>query len=233
VRRNVDVPRTYLKLAAVVLVTGIAAAACGSVKLGAAAIVGSQRVSAASLNGEVANLNAGYQKYKNTVQISYPASQMPQQVLAWIVRFQVRDQLAARYGITVTQAQQQRALSAISAQIQQSGGGVTLAEAAVASGLPPDMVNELGQYQAIETVLLNRFDGGKLPAASSAQQDLVNRFNLSECRAAKSMGIQINPQYGVVDYSDFSVVSAPSGLSKAGSGTPSASASKPVLTPPC
>ncbi len=227
-------PRTFLKLAAVVVVTGIAAAACGSVKMGAAAIVGDQRVSTANLNGEVANLSAGYQQYKNKIQMSYPASQLPQQTLAWIVRFKVRDQLAARYGITVTPAQEQQAQRDITAQIVQNGGGVTLTEAAVASGLPPDMLSDLYRYEAIENSLLNRFDGGKVPSASSAQQDLVNRFNVSECRAAKSLNIQINPQYGVLDYSDFSVVSAQSGLSKAASPSPSASASsKPVLTPPC
>jgi hypothetical protein len=228
------VPRTYLKLAAVVLVSGIAAAACGTVKMGAAAIVGSQRTSAATLNGEVANLSAGYQQYKSKIQIPYPTSQLPQQVLAWIVRFQVRDQLAARYGITVTPAQAQQSLNAISAEIRQSGSGITLDEAAVSSGLPPDMLSDLGQYQAVENALLNRFDGGKLPASQSAQQALVNRFNLSECRAAKSAGVQVNPQYGVVDYSDFSVVSTPPTLSKAQpSPSPSSSASKPVLTPPC
>ena len=227
-------PRTYLKLAAVVLATGIAAAACGSVKMGAAAIIGSQRVSAASLNGEVASLSAGYQQYSGRIQIPYSTSQLPQQALAWIVRFQVRNQLAARYGITVTQSEQEQAQRGIENEIAQEGGGVSVAEAAVASGLPPDMLNDLYQYEAIENALLNRFDGGKLPSASSAQQDLVNRFDLSECRAAKSLNIQINPQYGTLDYSDFSIVPASTALSKAASPTPSASAtSQPELTPPC
>ena len=61
-------PRTYLKLAAVVVVTGIAAAACGSVKMGAAAIVGNERISTATLNGEVANFNSYYQKNSGQVQ---------------------------------------------------------------------------------------------------------------------------------------------------------------------
>lgn len=227
-------PRTYLKLAAVVLAAGIAATACGSVKLGAAAIIGNQRVSAASLNAQVASLSAGYQQYKDKLQIPYSTSQLPQQALAWMVRFQVRDQLATRYGINVTPTQEQQAQQGISAEIAQQGGGVTVAEAAVASGLPPDMLSNLYQYEAIENALLDRFDHNKLPSASSAQQDLVNQFNLSECRAAKSLNIQINPQYGTLDYSDFSIVPASTTLSKAASPAPSASASsKPELTPPC
>ena len=84
----------------------------------------------------------------------------------------------------------------------------------MANGLPPDMLNELGQYQAIETKLLDRLDGGKLPSSSAAQQSLEDKFNKSQCLAAKSLDIQINPQFGELDYSDFSVVAAPSTLSK-------------------
>jgi hypothetical protein len=226
--------RTWMKLSAVVLAGGLAVAACGTVKLGAAAIVGNQRVSSANLSAEVSNLNAGYQQYRKGISLQYPASQMPQQVLAWIVRFRVRDQLAQREGITVTPAEDQQALNAISASIRQSGSNVPLAEVAVANGLPPDMLTGLGQYQAIETKLLNRLDGGKLPSGTTAQQALENKFDKSQCLAAKSLNIQINPQFGVLDYSDFSVVLAPTTLSNTQpAASPSPSASKVATTPPC
>ena len=224
--------RTWMKLAAAAGVCGMAVAACGTVKMGAAAIVGSQRVSSSNLSGQVANLNAGYQQYRRQVQLQYPASQMPQQVLAWIVRFDVRDRLAQREGITVTGTEVQQALSAISASIKQSGNSAPLPAVAVANGLPPDMLTDLGQYQAIETKLLDRLDGGKLPTGTAAQQSLENQFNRSQCLAAKSLDIQINPQFGELNYSDFSVVAAPSTLSKTQSAA-SPSASKAVLTPPC
>jgi hypothetical protein len=225
--------RTWMKLAAAVLIGGVAVAACGTVKMGAAAIVGNQRVSSSNLSAEVSDLNAGYQKYRHQVQLQFPASQMPQQVLAWIVRFRVRNQLAQREGITVTPTDVQQALSAITASIKQSGESATLPEVAVANGLPPDMINDLGQYQAIETKLLDRLDGGKLPSATSAQQALENQFNKSQCLAAKSLNIQINPQFGELNYSDFSVVLAPSGLSQVQDPTPTPSASKAVVNPPC
>jgi hypothetical protein len=237
-KRSVDVRRTPLargvKLAAAVLAAGVAVAACGSVKMGAAAIVGSQRISTTSLSDEVSDLNSGYQAYKGKVQLQYPVSQMPQQVLAWIVRFQVRDQMARREGITVTPTDVQQALNQINASIRQNGGSGTLPEVAVGNGLPPDMIPELGRYQAIETKLLDRLDGGKLPSASSAQQTLENQFNTAQCRAAKSLNIQINPQFGTLDYSDFGVVPAADTLSRAQpSAAPSPSASAPELTPPC
>jgi hypothetical protein len=228
------VPRIPSKLAAAALVAGVTVAACGPVKLGAAAIVGSQRITTTGLAQEVSDLSNGYQAYKNQIQLQYPVSEMPQEVLAWLVRFQVRDRLAQREGIAVTPAQADQALAAIQAQIKQSGSSATLAEIAVANGLPPDQLPALGRYQAIQTTLLNRLDGGKLPTATAAQQALLARFNGSQCRAAKSLDIQINPQFGLLDYSTFAVVSAQTTLSRGqGSPVPSPSASAPQLTPPC
>jgi hypothetical protein len=225
------VPRTPMKLAAAMLAVGITVAACGSVKLGAAAITSSQRISTTTLTNQVANLNAAYQAHKSQIQLQYPVSQMPQQVLSWLVRFQVRDTMAAQHGVTVTPTQAEQALAAIAASVRQSGSNATLPEVAVANGLPPDLLDELGRYQAIETQLLDRLDGGKLPSSTSGQQALENEFNKSQCRAAKSLNIQVNPQFGALDYSSFSVVLTPSGLSKASASV--SPSPKPVLTPPC
>ena len=222
--------RTWIKLTAAAGVCGLAVAACGTVKMGAAAIVGDQRVSSSSLSAEVANLKTGYQQYRHQVQLQYPASQAPQQVLGWIVRFDVRDRLAQREGITVTPSEAEQAKHTIEASLAQSGENAPLPAVAVANGLPPDMLNGLYQYEAIQTALLNRLDGGKLPSSTSAQQSLENQFNKSQCLAAKSLNIQINPQFGELNYSDFSVVAAPSTLSKTQS---TSSASKATLTPPC
>jgi hypothetical protein len=227
------VPRTPIKLAVAVLGVGIAVTACGSVRLGAAAIAGNQRISSATLSDEVSDLNTAYRADKKQIQLQFPASQMPQQVLGWLVRFQVRDQLAQRQGITVTPAEVQQSLNAITASIKQSGQSATLRQVAVANGLPPDQINALGRYQAIETKVLDRMDGGKLPTSTSAQQTLENKFNRSQCLAAKSLNIQVNPQFGTLNYSDFSIVLAPATLSKPQSTAPTPAASKPVTTPPC
>ena len=131
-----------------------------------------------------------------------------------------------------TEAQQ--SLAAISASVKQNGNNETLVEAAVANGLPPDLLPNLGRYQAIETKLLNRLDGGQQPTSAAGQQALQAVFNKTQCQAAKSLNIQINPQFGAFDYSSNSVVLVPSGLSKEPAPAPSPSASaKPVLAPPC
>jgi SurA N-terminal domain len=228
------VPRIPIKLAAAALVAGVAVAACGPVKMGAAAIVGNQRITTTTLAQEASNLSAGYQAYKNQIQLQYPVSQAPQEALAWLVRFQVRERQAQREGITVTQAEAEQAIQTLMNQIRQSGSTAPLPEIAVANGLPPDMLGELGRYQAIGTMLTNRLDGGKLPTSTSAQQALQTQFNASECRAAKSLNIQINPQFGTLDYGTLAIVPATTTLSRGqGAPAPTPSASAPQLTPSC
>jgi len=223
--------RGVVALTAALLGAGLAVTACGT--LGAAAVSNSQRISSTDLSNEVGNLNAAYQADKKQIQLQFPASQMPQQVLSWLVKFQVGDQLAAQEGITVTPADVANELNAIRKQIKQSGESATLTQVAVANGLPPDQLNALGRYEVIQGKALDRLDGGKLPSSTSAQQALESKFDHSQCLAAKSLNIQINPQYGTLNYSDLSVVLAPTTLSNPQSSAPTPAASKPVTTPPC
>jgi SurA N-terminal domain len=222
--------RTWMKLSAAALVASLAVAACGTVRMGAAAIVGNQRVSSTTLSAEVSNLNAAYQADKKQVQLQFPASEMPQEVLSWLVKFRIGNQLAQREGITVTPTDVAHELNMIATQLRQSGETATLSQVAVANGLPPDQLNALGRYQAIQTKVLDRLDGGKSPSSTAGQQALENKLDRSLCLAAKSLDIQINPQYGALDYSDLSVVAAPTTLSKPQSGS---SSSKVELTPSC
>jgi len=227
--------RTPITLTAAALAAALALTACGTVQLGAAAVTHTSRIPTATVSAEVSNLDAAYKADKAKVQLQFPASQMPQQVLGWLIRFRVREQMAARNHLTVTPAETQSALASASAQAKQSG--VTLTDLAVANGIPPDQISELGRYVAIQNQLLDRLDGGTLPTASAALQTLGNQFNTYQCRAAKSMGIRVNPQFGQLDYSQVSVVPAPAKLAAAPhSASPSPSASptpSPQLTPAC
>jgi hypothetical protein len=231
--RDTAVLRTPIILTAAALAAALALSACGSVKLGAAAVTSDQRIASATVAAEVSNLNQAYLADKAKIQLQFAASQMPQEVLSWLLRFKVREQMAERYGITVTQTQVQDALSSISAQAKQSG--VTATALAVANGVPPNQLTELGRYVAIQNAVLNRLDGGKLPTATPALQTLSNQFDTSQCVAAKSLGIQVNPQYGALDYRGISVVPAADKLS-ALPGKPSPSptgTAAPQLSPHC
>ncbi len=228
--------RASMKMVAAAVAAGAVLTACGPVKMGAAAVMSSQRISASTLAAEVSNLNQGYQRYKGKITLQYPVSQMPQQVLGWLVRFRVRDELAAAQGIRVTPAQTQHALAQISSQAQASpGSAVNLAKLAVANGLPPDLLPTLARYQAIQTELVNRLDGGTLPKSSTGLQALGAQFGKAECQAAKDLDIRINPQYGRLDYAQYSIIPAPAVLSATGpTPKPAASPSAtPQLKPAC
>jgi hypothetical protein len=138
--------------------------------------------------------------------------------------------MAERNGVTVTPADSQRARAAIAAQARQSN--VSLADLAVANGLPPNLLPELGRYQAIQSALVSKLDGGRLPTSQSGLSALSQRFATVQCRAAKSLAIKVNPQFGRMDYNQLAVIPAETKLSAPTTGQPTPSP-KPQLTPPC
>jgi hypothetical protein len=200
-----------------ITVTAAAAAlalltACGPVQMGAAATVGSTGISATTLNSEVKNLDQAIAASHGRIQLQFPAARTPQAVLSWLIRFQVQDRLAARRHITVvTRADIQKALREASAQARQSG--VTFAALAAANGLPPDLLNAYGRYRAIGNKLVGQLDQGSLPTSQSGLQALSKEFGTLQCRAAKSLNIQVNPQFGQLSYTQLAVVPAASALS--------------------
>jgi hypothetical protein len=206
----------------------LAVTGCGQTRLGAAALYSNQRISSAKLAAEVANLNAAYQQYKGKVQISYTPADMPRQVLSWMLRFATADRLAAQRGIVVTPAQAEHELAVETANVKQVGD--TLPEAAVLNGLPPDMLSALGAWISIQVKLSNQLDHGVAPKTSAESSALTAEVSTLTCVAAKSLGIKVNPQYGVYDYAQFDVVAVPSSLAKSPT---SAHSSAPQMVPKC
>jgi hypothetical protein len=198
--------------------------------MGAAAIAGGQRISATSVSSEVSKLETYYQANKAKIQLQFPLAQAPQQVLGWMLRFRVRDELAVRNHLSVSTGDSQRALHTI--ETQSGRTGPAFAQLAVANGLPRDMLLALGRFQAIQNALLARLDGGRLPTSTAAQQALNSALNQRQCRAAKSLDIRVNPQFGRMDYATLTVIPATTPLSAPAVPAPSPSA-KPALTPPC
>lgn len=188
----------------------LAVAGCGT-QLGAAALYGNQRVSATRLADEVANLNAGYQKYKAKAQIPYTQADEPREALGWLLRLATMDQVAVRRGIHVTQAQAQAELAAEDSSARQAGD--TLVEVAVLSGLPPDLLPQVGRWLAIQAKLARQLDNGVTPTTSAGQTKLNAAIARQQCLAAKSLDIKVNPQYGALNYGTFAVQAAPSTLS--------------------
>ncbi len=228
--------RKRARRAAVLGAAGLGAcvllAACSPVKLGAAAIVGNQRITTSTLDSQVANLAASAKPYGSEVQLT--AAEMPQAVLSWLVRFSIMNQLAANAGISVTQADVQAGVANINAQAKSaassdgySSGGAVLAGA----GIAPQMLTSIGRYQAEEIAYAEKENGGKLPSTTAQNTAVSNELGKAQCQAAKSLNIQISPQFGRIDYTTYSVVATANTLS-APSGVPSP-ASTTGLAPAC
>ena len=72
-----------------------------------------------------------------------------------------------------------------------------------------------------------------LPTSTAGQAAASARLTRAQCQAAKSLDIQVNPQFGRMDYSQapYQVVSAPSAVS--GTPGPAPTASPSGTAPPC
>jgi CheY-like chemotaxis protein len=201
--------------------------------MGAAAIVGSQRITMATLDTEVTNLGQAAKLSPGAAPLS--AAQQTQETLSWLVRFKINEQLAQQAGITVSSSQAQQALAQIYATVKaqeqaQGVSNVTLNLILIDNGIPPNMSAELGRYQAIETQYIEQLNGGKIPTASAAQTATAAKLQRAQCVAAKSLQIQINPQFGRLNYTQFQVVSVPGTVSRAEGP---AKAAPSGLTPAC
>jgi hypothetical protein len=213
---------------------GLAATACAPVEMGAAAVVGDQRITIATLGTEVTNLSQSAKQYPGIINLT--ATQETQEALTWLVRFQINEELARQSGITISTAQEQAGLAQLfaGAKAQAEAAGltnVTLDLIMAANGIPPNMSVELGRYQAIETQFIENANGGVIPTSSSAQTATTAAFQHAQCVAAKTLNILINPQFGRLDYAQLLVVSAPVTVSRAEGPAPTASPSG--LAPAC
>jgi hypothetical protein len=214
----------------------LAAAACSPVKLGAAAIVGNQRITIAALDTEVTNLSQAAAKYPTQVNLN--ASQRTQATLTWLIRYQITEELARQQGITISAAQGQNALNtavkgAIASAAQQGLTNATQALILAASGIPPNTSDELGRYEAISNQYLTMANGGTLPVSgTAAATTAANKLNHAECLAAKALNIQVNPQFGALDYTQYQIVDGPATVTRA-QGPVKAPSSPPATAPAC
>jgi hypothetical protein len=221
-----------IKASAVVAGVGLAVAACSPVKMGAAAVVGNQRITIATLDTEATNLSRAAAQYPTIVNLN--ASQRTQATLTWLIRYQINEEVARQAGLTVSTAQAQQALnqaytSAKSAAEQQGLTKVTLSLILAASGIPPNTSTELGRYEAIANQYLTAANGGTAPAAGSAAETAAgNKLSKAECLAAKALNISVNPQFGQLNYNGYQIVAAPPAVARTQVPSPAPSSFAPA-----
>ncbi len=214
-----------IKVSALVLGAGLVVAGCSPVKLGAAAVVGDQRITVATLDNEVTNLSRNAKLYPGVVQLT-PA-QETQETLTWLVRFKINDALARQAGITVSTTQAEKALNEIynAAAASAKAQGITNVSIDLiltANGIPTNLRGEVGRYQAIDDQFLLQANGGKAPATQAEDTAVTDQLNKARCVAAKQLNIQVNPQYGRLDYSQYSIVASSPTVTRSAGPAPTA-----------
>ena len=220
--------RRLIKASAIVIGAGLVVTGCSTAKIGAAAVTTSERITIATLNNQVTNLNETAKRYPGIVTLS--AMQATQQTLTWLIRYQINDELARQNGITITTAQAEAALAEIYASAKASAEAQGLTNVSLdlilaANGIPPDTSAELGRYQAIQTQYVKNVSGGMIPTSTAGQAAASAKLGQAQCQAAKALDILVNPQFGRMDYSQapYQVVSAPSTVSGTPGPAPTAS----------
>jgi len=227
--------RRLVKLSAVALGVGLVVTACSPVKVGAAAIVGSQRITIAKLDTDATNLSQTAKQYQAIVPLSQV--QVTQQTLTWLIRFMINDELARQNGITVSTAQAQSALDAIYKQAKEGAQAQGISNASldlilVANGIPPNQREEVGRYQAIDDAFLKQANGGTTPASGSAAASAATaKLTKARCLAAKDLNIKVNPQFGQLNYNQVAIVATPGSVSRPAG--PAKATSQAGLSPNC
>jgi hypothetical protein len=209
--------------------------ACGSVQMGSAAIVGNQRITQATLDSQISNFEAAAANYPGQVQVT--SADAPAAVLSWLIRFSIEDRMASDAGITVSETEIQAGVESVSQQIaeeeQEEGQSASLTPGLLNAGIPPQMLSDLGRYEAQLDSFAAKANGGKLPSTTAQNNAVTTAVTKAQCTAAKSLNIRVNPQYGVFNYTESAVESGST------ANTLSAPAGKPAkpstsgLTPAC
>jgi len=184
--------------------------------MGSAAIVGDEGISASQLTNEVTSSRTPTRPAMGR-SAAVPKSQTPQQVLSWLVRFRIREQMAIRNGVTVTPADSQRA--------RRGDRGAGPAEQRLAGQsrggqwAPPNLLPELGRYQrsSRRSSASSTAAGCRLAERPDA---LSQKFATVQCRAAKSLAIKVTRSFGGWTYNQLSVIPAATKLSARRAGCP-------------
>jgi hypothetical protein len=186
--------RTATGVPALALVAGLALAACSPVHAGAAATIGSTRVSVSALNTAVAVA---------VVTPDVTTGQLPDRptaVLASLTQI-IRDDLIAdaakAKGVTATEAE----IQAFLAQARQSTGSD--AATAAQAHIPLDALHAA----AYENVLINNLAAALAPGVTdqTAQSAALTSYL---GKIAKQEGVSVNPRYGAWVPANFDVVAS-------------------------
>ena len=177
---------------------------------GAAAVVGDQRIAVSTLQADVAAYRTAAAKVSGVQE----GASVSSQTLQLLVEAQLVQQTLAAEGVTITEGQVQTA-EAQGASQQGSAQGLSQAFVQQLS-LAPSAMDTYFRLQLGYVALLEK--AGVDPSSTAAGTDLQKILST----AAKKLGVQVNPRYGVWSDAKLSLAAPGAPWLKA---TPSASAS--------
>ena len=223
-----------VKVAVAVLAGGAALTACGPVKMGAAAIVGNDRITIAKLDAAVTAWGKELPKYpaaQQIVQRSQSQSQgqgqgqqipfdpaSPQRsALYQLVDMRVWDEVARANHVNVGPGR-------VDAFIASNGGARTLDANVLAQGLPRSYGPNYARSVLVRQAMLQRYGvASGQPADPQKQQQAVQQILANYVRAGRSLNIKISPRFGSFDYQTMTLGQVCPRLSTPDSGTPGGS----------
>ena len=216
-----------VKVAVAVLAAGAALTACGSVKTGAAAIIGHDRITVDKLDAAVTEWAKELPKYpaaQQIVQRSQAQSQgrqipfdpsSPQRsALYQLVEIRAWSEVAREHGISIAPGQ-------VDSVIAASGGRPVLDANVLAEGLPTRYGDDYARILLVQRTMLQRYGIGSGQAVDEKKQkQAVDQLVGDYAQAKRTLGISVNPRYGSFDDRTMALGPVCPHLSIPDSGTP-------------
>lgn len=185
-----------------VLLTGCGG---GQVKAGAAALVGNDRISVASLDRTVRDWRPEFKADPQAGAVRGEPSDQQQMgtdaasesdvraTLTSLVFLRIGDQAAKDNGVSPSSGDVDQAVALMDQAPNSNAVSTTLA-----AGLPKDRVRDVARFNAIQLLLMDRFGWDHTPNSPTAQQ-AMQRFDQALGDAAHRLDVSINPRFGTFD----------------------------------
>lgn len=184
--------RTALTVSAALLATAPLLAACGSqAHPGAAAVVGGDRITVATVQGQVAEVRQAQDTSKQAAQITNQSGRLGRAKLHGLILDRVLDKASKDAGVTVTRAEIQQMRQQAVAQYKGEDGlrAAVLQERWIA----PDQIDAFLREQ-IQLTKLGQALGADptTPAGTKILGDALSK-------ASKALKVDVNPRFGTWD----------------------------------
>ncbi|MER5279856.1 SurA N-terminal domain-containing protein [Streptomyces sp. NPDC002809] len=181
--------RTALTVSAALLAAAPLLAACGSqAHPGAAAVVGGDRITVATVQGQVADVRQAQDSSKQAAQITNQSGQLVRAKLHGLILDRVLDKASADAGVTVSRAEIQQMRQSAVAQYKGEAGlrAAVLQERWIA----PDQIDAFLREQ-IQLTKLGQALGADptTPAGTKVLGDALTK-------ASKALKVDVNPRFG-------------------------------------